>query len=163
MSWMRPVVTMAATLRRLAPVGPVKDGQFQDGMAAYQAGDYVTAMKDWRRLAKQGDATAQNNLGALYAQGRGVLRDYTRAAKWFRLAAKHGYAAAQDNLGTLYRDGHGVPQDYTRAAHWYRLAAAQGDVNAQFNLGLLYDQGQGVPQDYTERLFENTLNFGNLL
>lgn len=133
---MRPSLALAAILRRLVPVRLVTARtRFQDGMAAYQVGDYTAALKIWRPLASQGDAAAQNGLGVLYAQGgRDVLQNYTQAAKWFRLAAKQGHAAAQDNLGVLYRHGLGVPQDYTRAAHWYRLAAEQEDAAAQNSL-----------------------------
>jgi TPR repeat protein len=46
----------------------------------------------WYRLAAdQGNAQAQNNLGALYANGRGVPRDAVQAYMWFALSA------AQDN------------------------------------------------------------------
>ena len=39
---------------------------FDDGVAAYEAGDYATALKEWRPLAEQGDAEAQFNLGKMY-------------------------------------------------------------------------------------------------
>src|SRR5262249_1677074 len=68
-----------------------------------------------RRLAEQGDAHAQYDLGFLYATGQGVPRDYIEAAKWYRLAADQGYAAAQYNLGAVYEGGQGVPQDYVEA------------------------------------------------
>ncbi len=38
---------------------------FQAGMDAYNQGDYATAFKEWRPLAEQGDAAAQNNLGLM--------------------------------------------------------------------------------------------------
>ncbi len=45
---------------------------FDEGMAAYQRGDYATALREWRSLAKQGNAIAQNNLGFMYDKGHGV-------------------------------------------------------------------------------------------
>src|SRR5258708_1588241 len=48
--------------------------------------------------AEQGDATAQNALGDLYAHGQGVTQDYAQAARWYRLSAEQGLAAAQVNL-----------------------------------------------------------------
>ena len=104
----------------------------------------------YRLAAKQGDASAQFNLGVMYANGDGVPQDYTEAEKWYRLAAKQGNADAQSNLGVMYADGKGVPQDPTEAEKWYRLAAQQGVSQAQYNLGLRYYNGDGVPQDYTE-------------
>ena len=34
-----------------------------EGLTAYQRGDYQAALKVWRPLAEQGDAQAQHNLG----------------------------------------------------------------------------------------------------
>jgi hypothetical protein len=43
----------------------------------------------WFRLAaEQGDATAQDSLGVMYAKGHGVPQDDKTAAKWFRLALR---------------------------------------------------------------------------
>jgi hypothetical protein len=127
-----------------------KENGFEEGMAAYERGDYATALKKWRPLAEAGDATAQNNLGAMYANGQGVPQDDEEAAKWFRLAAEQGGADAQNNLGVMYANGRGVPQDYREAAKWFRLAAEQGHASAQNNLGVMYTKGEGVPQDYKE-------------
>ena len=41
----------------------------QKGLAAAQAGDYATALQEWRPLAEQGDASAQYNLGTMYDNG----------------------------------------------------------------------------------------------
>jgi TPR repeat protein len=103
-----------------------------------------------RRLAKQGNAVAQNNLGALYETGQGVAQDYAEAVKWFRKAADQGNAVAQNNLAILFDDGNGVARDYAEAARWYRKAGDQGLAAAQFELGVAYAKGQGVPQDYVQ-------------
>ena len=128
---------------------PVLAG-FQEGVDAYERGDYETALKKFLPLAEQGHAGAQNHLGELYAEGKGVPQDYTEAMKWYRLAADQGDAWAQSNLGWMYRKGQGVPQDYAEAVKWYRLAADEWDKEAQFNLGSMYEKGKGVPQDYAE-------------
>jgi hypothetical protein len=47
---------------------------FQDGLNAYDKQDYAAALKEWEPLAKQGNADAQNNLGTMYANGKGVLK-----------------------------------------------------------------------------------------
>ncbi len=44
---------------------------FDEGMAAYQRGDYATAIREWRPLAEQGHAEAQYNLGLMYDIGLG--------------------------------------------------------------------------------------------
>jgi TPR repeat protein len=56
----------------LALVGFAVARQLDDALAAYQRGDYTTALAIWRPLADQGDAVAQNNIGAMYAHGQGV-------------------------------------------------------------------------------------------
>ncbi|MCH8098520.1 MAG: sel1 repeat family protein [Proteobacteria bacterium] len=59
-----------------------------EGVVAYNRGDYATALREWRPLAEQGDAEAQFNLGLMYYKGRGVPQDYAEAVKWYRLAAE---------------------------------------------------------------------------
>ncbi len=54
---------------------PVLAG-FQEGVDAYERGDYDTALKEFRPLAEQGHASAQFNLGIMYYKGQGVLQDY---------------------------------------------------------------------------------------
>jgi len=115
--------------------------------AAYQKGDYKTALKLAQPLADEGNARGQSLLGLLYYRGRGVPRDDRTAVQWFHRAAGQGDISARFYLGVMYSEGDGVPQDYTEAAKWFRLAADKGDPQAQYNLGLAYAQGQGVPQD----------------
>ena len=129
---------------------PAVAGPLEDADAAYDRGDYATALRLWRPLAEQGDAIAQFALGIVYANGQGVPQDYAAAVLWFRMAAKQGDDRAQFNLGTMYDKGKGAPQNYATAVSWYREAAEQGHVKAQFNLGTMYDNGEGVPQDYVQ-------------
>ena len=130
-------------------VSPVVAQDFQKGYAAYNAGDYATALQEWTPLAEAGDELAQFNLGVMYRNGLGAPQDYKEAVKWYRLAAEQGNDSAQFNLGTMYRKGDGVPQDYAEAVKWYRLAAEQGGAVAQNNLGIMYEYGDGVIQDNT--------------
>ena len=129
---------------------PPAEADFNAGVAAYKQGDYATALREWRPLAKQGNAGAQNNLGVMYSNGRGVPQDYAKAVEWYRKAAEQGYADAQYNLGVMYDHGRGVPQDDAEAVGWYRKAAEQGYAKAQFNLGNMYITGLGVPLDYAQ-------------
>jgi hypothetical protein len=123
---------------------------FEEGVAAYDRGDYATALREWKPLAEAGMRDAQHNLGVMYHQGEGVPQDYGEAVKWYRRAAEAGIPEAQFNLGLMYDQGYGVPQDYGEAMKWYRRAAEQGHADAQLNLGFMYDDGRGVPQDYVQ-------------
>ena len=116
---------------------PVLAADFDKGVRAYDAGDYTAALAEWRPLAEQGDAVAQDNLGLMYVNGQGVPRDYVEAARWFRRAAIQGYAWAQNNLGLMYGLGDGVPQDYVMAHMWSNLARARGYEEADELLELL--------------------------
>lgn len=121
-----------------------------DGVAAYTRGDFANALKKFQPLAEAGNATAQNALGAMYANGRGVLRDPAQAANWYRKAAEQDHAEAQYNLSLMYRSGEGVTKDVAETAKWTRKAAEQGFAMAQYNLGIIYAKGLGLPQDYAK-------------
>jgi TPR repeat protein len=84
--------------------------RFEEGVAAYNRGDYETAFQEIKPLAEQGHSTAQYNLGVMYSKGRGVTQDYLEAVKWYREAAEQGDALAQFNLGLMYDIGKGVPK-----------------------------------------------------
>ncbi len=97
--------------------------------------------------AEQGDASAQFNLGDMYANGEGVPQNDAEAVRWYRSAAELGLAFAQFSLGITYANGEGVPENDAEAVRWYRAAAEQGLASAQFNLGVMYDNGEGVPEN----------------
>src|SRR5438552_1700400 len=120
------------------------------GVAAYNRGDYATALRELKPLAENGLAPAQFNLGVMYNFGEGVPQDYKEALRWYRLAAEQGDALAQFNLGDMYYFGKGVPLDDKEALRWYRLAAEQGHPRAQFIVGSRYATGDGVRKDYVQ-------------
>ena len=51
--------------------------------------------------AEQGHASAQNNLGGMYADGRGVLEDDVYAYMWWNLAAAQGHKNSSKNKNIL--------------------------------------------------------------
>ena len=61
--------------------------------------DYVEALRWYRKATDQGYIQAQNDLGGMYYEGKGVHQDYAEALRWFRKAAVQGDAAAQYNFG----------------------------------------------------------------
>ena len=142
------VLLMVSLLTCAGGVAIAQD--YDAGLKAAQAGDFQTALKEWKPLADQGHAGAQYNLGWMYDNGRGVPEDDAEAAGWYRLAADQGLAIAQNSLGMMYADGEGVPEDDAEAVRWFRLAADQGLADAQYNLGVMYANGEGVPEDDAE-------------
>ncbi len=139
--------TLAALVLSVSLSAPVAAGPFEDGAAAYEKGDYATALRLWRPLAEQGHAKAQLILGDVYRDGRGVKQNFAQAVKWYRKAAEQGDAAAQIQLGVMYAFGWGVKQDDAEAMRWFRQAAEQGFTAARYNLGVMYDKGRGVKQE----------------
>ena len=77
---------LTVTLLGLALIRPAWAG-FDEGLAAYERGDYATALREWRPLAEQGNAKAQVNLGVMYETGQGVPQDYREAVAWYRGSA----------------------------------------------------------------------------
>lgn len=118
--------------------------------AAYDTGDYQTALAEWQALADQGNADAQFGIGLLFGNGYGVALDDAQAAKWYQLAAEQSHPAAQCHLAVMYSNGWGVPQSDEQAFHWFKLAAENGVPEAQMDLAKLYAGGYGVAEDKVE-------------
>jgi TPR repeat protein len=71
---------------------------WEDGMAAYNRGDYVPAIRLFRPLAEKGNPKAQSVLGVMYRRGQGGARNSAHAFVWFSLAAARGDAKAKTEL-----------------------------------------------------------------
>jgi len=141
-------VALTASLVLTALTAAAFAGPVEDGNAAYQRGDYRTAVKVLQPLVDQGNADAQDILAIMYYVGQGVPQNRAEAIRLYRLAAEQGNVHAQDALGFAYQNGVGVQRDVSEAAKWFRKAADQDNLDAQFNLGEMYELGNGVPQDY---------------
>jgi uncharacterized protein len=130
---MRRLFAFATVLLLTAPAW----ADFDDGLAAYNRGDYETAFEEWLPLAELGDADAQFNLAVMYDDGEGVPVNDAEAVKWYRLAAEQGHTKAQTNLGVMYYYGEGVPVNYVQAYKCFSLSAALGDENSDGNLDII--------------------------
>ncbi|HZD13399.1 MAG TPA: SEL1-like repeat protein, partial [Candidatus Binatus sp.] len=105
------------------------------GAEAFQTGNYVTALKESRGAAENGDVEAQFLLGLLYGNDyEGIPQNDAEAARWLRLAAVQDYEKAQQILAVMYSEGLGVPQDYVEAYTWSSLASrrAMNTLAAEF-------------------------------
>ena len=90
---------------------------------AYDSGEFQLAADIYKRLAKKGNARAQNDLGFLYSVGHGVEQDFKTAALWFHKAARQGHAAALFHLAEMHEAGRGVGQSAIEAHKFYNLAS----------------------------------------
>jgi uncharacterized protein len=89
-------------------------------------GIYDNAAYWYLLAATQGHAEAQNNLGVMYKDGKGVAENFKAATKWFRLAAEQGNVNSQYQLGWIYTVGTGSKQDIVYAHMWLNLVASRG-------------------------------------
>lgn len=126
---------------------PVQAQTFEQSVAALKQNDFSTALAGFRKLAEQGNASAQFYLGEMYRLGRGVPKDEQQAAEWWRKAGEQGDTYAQTKLGMAYILGRGVPKDEQQGIAWFRKAAEQGHAEALYIIGTLYFSGTGVPKD----------------
>ena len=129
--------------------GSAAAGPLDEAVAAYDKGDYATALRIIRPLAELGVPPAQYNLGNMYRLSQGVPRDY----------AIGGFMVSQGRRARLCQRPD-QPRGYVRS--WRRVypkttqpqcrgmarQPSKAMPTAQYNLGLMYNHGQGVPQDY---------------
>jgi TPR repeat protein len=147
----RYLVSMIAMVMLALPAAVIA-GSYQDGRAAYDAGNFEKAMAIWAPAAESGDADSQYGMGLLYSEGIVVPMDDLEALKWFGLAADQGHGKAQYKLGIMHANGWGVPMDEAEAIKWYLLAADNGVTEAQVSVGTMYQNGFSVEQNKIEAL-----------
>ena len=68
--------------------------------------------------ARQGDAGAQDDVGTLYAEGRGVKKDYRKAVYWLKRSAAQGDVLGACNLAIEYGRGRGISKNVVLAMKW---------------------------------------------
>ena len=121
---------------------------FNEGLNAYNLGDYKTAFREFKIIADQGSAEAQYTLGIMHSNGQGTIQDKKKAISWFTKSAKQGYAPGQRSLGALYANGQGTMQDYVQAFMWWDIAASRGDAEAQKYRDII--QKKMIPADISK-------------
>jgi|MDSW01.1.fsa_nt_gb hypothetical protein len=102
------------------------------------------------KMANNGNATAQTELGSLYERGIGMPRNPEDALMWYQLAAKQGNSLAEFHIGSLYERGSGVQKNFEKAVYWYEKASNKGNKSAMAALAYLYDRGLGVNRNFSE-------------
>ena len=88
------MMRIVAAVLLIALAAPAWAGYYWEGFAAYERGDYATALREWQPLAERGNAIAQHNIGVIYRRGEGVPQDSAQAARWYRKSAMQGKLAA---------------------------------------------------------------------
>ena len=156
--------TAEAVPTSLIPVEP-QASQTITGRSSQLSKDMPSALVgplSLRLAAASGDLSATFEVGARYAEGKGIRQNFKEAARWYTKSATRGFALAQYRLATLYERGLGVDKDLSRAKIWYERAARQGNVKSMHNLAVI-TAGSGTGQsDYGQaaRWFTEAANRG---
>jgi TPR repeat protein len=128
-----------------------------DPMAQFLMGDWIDShvdMKDpvqaqeqwaraaawYKKAADQGYSAAENNLGAMYVDGRGVPPDPQQAGSYYRRAIQHGSHESETNLAILVLRKRiaGTPDE---AIGWLKSASDAGFAPAQTQMAQIYLNG----------------------
>ncbi|MDX2307051.1 MAG: hypothetical protein NW216_02310 [Hyphomicrobium sp.] len=115
-----------------------------------------------RLAAAKGDPSAEFEVGARLAEGKGIDQNFKEAHRWYQRSADQGFAQAQYRLGTLYERGLGAKKDLAVARQWYEKAAEQGNVKAMHNLAVLSAGRETQSPDYAlaAQWFQSAAEYG---
>jgi TPR repeat protein len=114
----------------LVPSASLSAG-YDEGLAAYQAGNHERAAAVMLANAEDGDPRAQYFVSSLYRSGTILEQDEDKAFYWCSLAAEGGLLEAQFQLGVMYLRGEGVDEDRIKALDWLWNAADRGYPQAK--------------------------------
>lgn len=103
---------------------------------------YGMAASEYLVFSQKGEPMAQNQLGELYEQGKGVKKNMGEAIYWYRKAAGQQLAKAEFNLGRVYAEGIGVNRNEMLALRMMRDAVAHGSGEAKVVLERMEATGQ---------------------
>ncbi len=115
-----------------------------------------------REAAENGDARAQFEVAAIFAEGRTITQDLAASARWFERSAAQGFAPAAYRLGNMYENGTGVEADLEKARFWYEKAAGYGNRMSMHNLASILAGGGVGEQDFASAAvwFEKAAGLG---
>ena len=115
--------------------------RLNDGIAAWNAGDYAAAAAILKPLADVGNPQAQYFIAVALASGKGIAKNQSQATIYFKRAAEQKHRDANLVLGTRYLEGKAVLQNADLAEKHLRTAAFLESVEAQFVLGYAFSYG----------------------
>lgn len=116
----------------------------------YNNEKFEEAFNLYKKLANKGNSIAQNSLGMMYGQGKGIEKNESKAFEWHLKSAEQGLPTAQNNVGYCYENGFGTYEDKYEAFEWYLKSAKQGYAVAQNRIGICYQDGIGTEEDEYE-------------
>lgn len=121
-------------------------GPLEDGIAAFQRGDFSTAKATLEPLAQNGDAVAQYYLGDLIVRFAAPPHK-PEGVIWLQQSAQAGVPDAMNQLAQILADGRIVARNDQKATELFMQAASLGHLPAYNNLGIRSAQGVGRAPD----------------
>lgn len=138
------LIAMAAMTLSTAAMADV-----QDGLSAWNAGDYETATRIWTPMAANGDADAMFYMGQAFRFGKGVPINLPLATDLILRSANMGHMIATLEIGLiLYQDGRKA-----QAFYYLKKAAGYDDPKAAYLVGVSLFNGEGVQENKSDGIF----------
>ena len=147
---------------RLANLLYLGEGVPRDLVEAAKYYDRARALIEPR--ADAGDAQAQEWMGDLYREGRGVEQNGDFAVYWYTQSAQTGRVSSYVKLARMFERGEaGVAISPEEALRYYELAGQNDDAQSLFTIAKRYADGDGVTVDKVRaaELFERAAKAGD--
>ncbi len=112
-----------------------------------------------RKMAEDGDAAAQYQLGEILATGEGAPQNFVAALQWLGMAAEQKEPRALYRVAAMMHEGEGMQRNMVQAGAMFQSAqkgllelAQKGDLDAASKLGTLHTTGVLGKPDLEEGL-----------
>jgi len=116
---------------------PSLDRFAEKGLAAFLAGDYVSAISIFKPLADQQQTGGVFGMGLVYQVGPAILRDPDKAEDHYKKAVDQGSVDAMTNLALHYWRTMAPPNDEYMAINLLERAISKGSERAKQALALI--------------------------
>jgi TPR repeat protein len=140
----RAFAVVAMVCAAAASPVPTAAGPLEDGIAAFERGDFSAAKSKWEPLAVNGDAVAQYYLGDLIVR-HAAAPHKAEGVIWLQQSAQAGVPDAMNQLAQILAEGTIVARNDAKANELFMQAASLGHLPAYNNLGLRSAKGIGRP------------------
>ena len=127
---------LTLSLSAMAHADTAQDVQVEEGVKAYDAGDYQRAKDILLPLAEAGHPKAMNMVGLMHYDTPVFPNDPVVECDWYEKAAHAGYPSGMYNMSICF-DGNGRPLNSDASKAWLLKAADHGHISAMINLAAL--------------------------
>ena len=108
--------------------------QFEKADRLYNDGKFKEALNLFKEIAKNGDDSAMDRIGTMYADGEGIEKNISKAIEWYKQSVSEGGLTSLYNLGLVYK----CENNINESKRWFSMALNEGDTEASVELAKLY-------------------------